>query len=72
VHVNVRSVGVGRVGCTCLNEEGGDGDGVGSEASSLLSYTRRYISLVTESSRSWRSQPEAGGCCDNQWTCVHV
>ena len=45
----VRSVGVGRVWdcmvCTCVSEEGGDGEGVGSEAPSLLSYTLRYVSL---------------------------
>jgi hypothetical protein len=27
--------------CTCVSEEGGDGEGAGSEASSLLSYTPR-------------------------------
>jgi hypothetical protein len=32
--------------CGCVREEGGDGEGVDSEASSLLSYTRRYVSLV--------------------------
>jgi hypothetical protein len=41
-HVNVRSVGVGRVGvcilCTCVSEEGGDGESAGSETLSLLSY----------------------------------
>ena len=31
--------------CTCVNEEGGNGEGVGSEALSLLSYTLRYVSL---------------------------
>ena len=50
MHVNVRSVGVGRVGvcmlCTCVSEEGGDGEGAGSEAPSLLSYTLRYVSLT--------------------------
>jgi hypothetical protein len=48
--MNVRSVGVGRVWdcilCTCVSEEGGDGEGAGSEASSLLSYTLRYVSLT--------------------------
>ena len=48
MHVNVRSVGVGRVGvcmlCTCVSEEGGDGESVDSEELSLLSYTRRYVS----------------------------
>ena len=43
-------VGVGRVWdcilCTCVSEEGGDGDGSGSEAPSRLSYTRRYVSVV--------------------------
>jgi hypothetical protein len=32
--------------CTCVNEEGGDGEGVGTEATSLLSYTLRYVSLA--------------------------
>jgi hypothetical protein len=31
--------------CTCVNEEGGDGEGVVSEAPSLLSYTLIYVSL---------------------------
>ena len=51
MHVNVRSVGVGRVGvcilCTCVSEEGGDGEGPGSEAPSLRSYTKgsdRHVS----------------------------
>ena len=43
MHVNVRSVGVGRVWdcmlCTCVSEEGGDGESAGSKALSLLSYT---------------------------------
>ncbi len=43
VHMIVRSVGVERVWdcmlCTCVSEEGGDWEGVVSEASSLLSYT---------------------------------
>jgi hypothetical protein len=46
----VRSVGVGRgwdcILCTCVNEEGGDGEGVDSEGTSLLSYTVRYVCLV--------------------------
>ena len=50
MNVNVRSVGVGRVGvcmlCTSVTEEGGDGEGAGSETSSLLSYTLRYVSLT--------------------------
>jgi hypothetical protein len=29
-----------------MRERGGDGEGESSEASSLLSYTRRYVSLV--------------------------
>jgi hypothetical protein len=41
------SVGVGRVWdcilCTCVIEEGWDGEGTGSEVSSLLSYTLRYV-----------------------------
>jgi hypothetical protein len=43
VYVNVRSVGVGRVGicmmCIFVSEEGWDGESVGSETISLLSYT---------------------------------
>ncbi len=31
---------------TCVSEEGGDGEGTGSEAPSLLSYTLTYVSLV--------------------------
>jgi hypothetical protein len=47
VHVNVRSVDVGRVWncilCICVSEEGWDGESVDSEALSLLSYTLRYV-----------------------------
>jgi hypothetical protein len=32
--------------CTYVSEEGVDGEGVGSEESSLLSYTLRYVSLT--------------------------
>ena len=32
--------------CTCVSKEGGDGEDTGSEVSSLLSYTLRYISLA--------------------------
>ena len=32
--------------CTCVKEEGGDREGTGSEVSSLLSYTLRYVSLT--------------------------
>ena len=32
--------------CTCVSEEGGDGESVDSEASSLLSYTLRYVRLT--------------------------
>ena len=32
--------------CTGVSEEGGDGEGPGSEPSSLLSYTLKYISLT--------------------------
>jgi hypothetical protein len=32
--------------CTCVSEEGGDGEGVDSETPSLLSYTLRDISLA--------------------------
>jgi hypothetical protein len=31
--------------CACVSEEGGDGEGEISEASSLLSYTLRYVNL---------------------------
>jgi hypothetical protein len=48
--MKVRSVGVRRVWdcmlCVSVSEEGGDGEDVGSEASSLLSYTLRYASLL--------------------------
>jgi hypothetical protein len=48
--MKVRSVDVGRVWdcmlCTCVSEEGGDGEGEISEAPSLLSYTLRYVSLA--------------------------
>jgi hypothetical protein len=50
VYVNVRSVGVGRVGvcmlCTCVSEEGGGEKSAVSEPLSLLSYTLRYVSLA--------------------------
>jgi hypothetical protein len=39
--------------CTCVIEEGGDGEGEGSEAPSLLSYTLRYVSL-TELVNVWQ------------------
>jgi hypothetical protein len=46
----VRLVDVGRVWdcilCTDVREEGGDGEGVGSEATSLMSYKLRYVSLT--------------------------
>jgi hypothetical protein len=32
--------------CTCVSEEGGGGEGVDSEAPSLLSHTLRYVSLA--------------------------
>jgi hypothetical protein len=32
--------------CVCVSEEGGDGEGSDSEASSLLSCTLRYVSLA--------------------------
>ena len=32
--------------CTCVSEEGGDGESAGSEAPSLLSYTLRYVRLA--------------------------
>ena len=48
--MKVRSVGVRRVWdcmlCACVSEEGGDGEGVGSETPSLFSYTFRYVSLA--------------------------
>ena len=43
--------------CTCVSEEGGDGESAGSEALSLLSYTLRYVSL-TDLDRLQRQQPE--------------
>ncbi len=53
MHVNVRRVGVGRVGvgmlCTCVSEEGGgekSSKSAGSDDLSLLSYTLRYVSLT--------------------------
>ena len=48
--MKLRSVGVRRVWdcmlCGCVSEEGGDGEGVDLEATSLLSYTLRYVSLT--------------------------
>jgi hypothetical protein len=32
--------------CTCVSEEGGDGEDVFSETPSLLSYTLRYVSFA--------------------------
>jgi hypothetical protein len=32
--------------CTCVNEEGGDGEAAHSETPSLLSYTLRYVSFT--------------------------
>jgi hypothetical protein len=32
--------------CTCVSEEGGDGEDTDSEAQSLLSYTLGYVSLT--------------------------
>ncbi len=32
--------------CTCVSEEGGDGEGTGSEDLSLMSYTLTYVSLT--------------------------
>ncbi len=34
--------------CTCVSQEGGDGEGEVSEESSLLSYTLRYVSVETK------------------------
>ncbi len=50
MHVNVRNVGVVRVG-VCITvymreRGGGDGEGADSETPSLPSYTLRYISLT--------------------------
>jgi hypothetical protein len=46
----VSLVDVGRVWdcmlCTDVREEGGDGEGVGSESTSLMSYKLRYVSLT--------------------------
>jgi hypothetical protein len=39
--------------CTCVSEEGGDGEDVLSETPSLLSYTLRYVSF-TEVGNIWR------------------
>jgi hypothetical protein len=45
VHVNVRSVGVGRVGvcmlCTCVSEDGVGGDGQLDECSQLVQEKKR-------------------------------
>jgi hypothetical protein len=45
--MKVRNVDVGRAWdcmlCTCMIEEGGDGEGENSEAPSLLSYTLRIV-----------------------------
>ena len=50
MQVNVMMVGEGRVEvcmlCTCLSEEGKREKSVGSEESSLLSNTLRYVSLT--------------------------
>ena len=50
MNVNVRSVGVERVGvcmlCTCVGKEGGGEKSADSESLSLLSYTLRYVSLM--------------------------
>ena len=32
--------------CTCVSEEGGDGESAGSEVVSLMSYTLKYVSLA--------------------------
>jgi hypothetical protein len=32
--------------CACVREEGGDGEGVDSEVTSLISYTIRFVSLT--------------------------
>jgi hypothetical protein len=38
--------GVGLYVVYIVNEEGGNGESVGSEASSLMSYTLRYVSVT--------------------------
>ncbi len=50
MYINVRIMGVGRVWDGMLfpsvTEEGGNGEGVGTEVPSLLSCTFRYVSLT--------------------------
>ncbi len=38
--------------CTCVSEEGGDGEAARSETTSLLSYTFRYVSFTEAGSRT--------------------
>ncbi len=51
--------------CECVSEEGGDVDGAGSEVSSLLLYTLRYVSVELDTlyQFGWRVQ---------MYLCVHV
>jgi hypothetical protein len=45
--------------CTCVSEEGGDGEDSRSETPSLLSYTLRYVSFAVVDSIcrvAWREQ----------------
>jgi hypothetical protein len=47
---------VGRVVCVCVSEYHTDGEGADFQELfqvSRLSYTRRYISLATDSGRGW-------------------
>jgi hypothetical protein len=57
VYVIVRTVDVGRVLCTCVNEWYRDWEGVVLEDLARLSYivchTREHISLTTDSARGW-------------------
>jgi hypothetical protein len=39
--------------CTCVSEEGGDGEAACSETPSLLSYTLRYVSFAEVGSVCW-------------------
>ena len=67
--MKVRTVCVGRVWdcmmCTCVSEDGGDGEGADSEAPSLLSYTLRYVSLA-----ELGHGDSLGG--ENRYTCVYA
>jgi hypothetical protein len=64
--------------CTCVTKEGGDGEGVVPEASSLLSYTLRYVSLAELGNVCQVGLREPMHLCTrvskegNRCTCVHV